>query len=578
MLRGPDARLRLITVFLIAALLPIAGQLVRLQILEHDYYKGEADRLVHRPYALPDPPWGIILDRNGDLLVGNAPVYDIGAEVDLVTDTLMSAMVLSPLLNIPEEALVETLTMPADVDRIVWRPLAKRIPVESYEKLMALGWPWITATPTWQRYYAEGAMAAHILGFTNEDGMGYGVQAFQLRFLRGDPVSRVGSVSIDTSPLPVEFMDGNPLPYPGTNLRLTIDRTIQAFIEGALDQAMMEYNAEGGTILVMDTRSGEILALASRPNYEPFRYPDYAQDGHEKLFQDPATSIAYEPGSVFKLITLAGAIDSGAVSLDWTYDDRGSFEYGGVIIHNATGAAYGQQDLQGILGHSLNIGVAELSTHVMGANVFYRYVRDFGFGQTTGIEVTGESAGFIHMPTDWDWADSYLATNAFGQGIAVTPVQMAAAVAAIANDGDLMQPHIIAERYFPDGQTVATQLHPLNQPITADTARILSEMMARAVEEHITTAQVPGYRVAGKTGTAQIPTTGGYDKEAVITSFVGFGPLPDPEVLILVKLDRPNVPPEMRWGTKTAAPVFQKVAAKVFVLLGIPPMDVLAAR
>ena len=249
-----------------------------------------------------------------------------------------------------------------------------------------------------------------------------------------------------------------------------------------------------------------------------------------------------------------------------------------MIIHNATGAIYGQQGLQGILDHSLNIGVAELSTHVMGADLFYQYVRDFGFGQTTGIEVTGESDGYIHMPTDWDWADSYLATNAFGQGIAVTPIQMAAAVAAIANDGVLMQPHIIAERYFPDGQAVATQPHPLNQPITAETARILSEMMARAVENKIEAAQVPGYRIAGKTGTAQIPTTGGYDKEAVITSFVGFGPLPDPEVLIMVKLDRPNVPPEMRWGTQTAAPVFQKVASKVFVLLGIPPMDLLASE
>ena len=139
MLRGPDERLRLITVFLIAALLPIAGQLVRLQILEHDYYKGEAEQLVHRPYTLPEPPWGIILDRNGDLLIGNTPVYDIGAEVNLVTDTLMSAMVLSPLLNIPEEELIETLTMPAGTDRtsdrIVWRSLAKKIPVESYEKI-----------------------------------------------------------------------------------------------------------------------------------------------------------------------------------------------------------------------------------------------------------------------------------------------------------------------------------------------------------------------------------------------------------------------------------------------------------
>lgn len=576
MLRGPDARLRLITVLLIAALLPLTGQLVRLQVLEHDYYKGEAEKLVNRPYTLPEPPWGIVMDRHGDLLIGNTPVYDIGAEINLVTDTVMSAAVLSPLLNRPKEELIEALTMPPDTEKLVWRSLAKRISPESYKQIVKLGWPWITTTPTWQRYYAEGAMASHTLGFVNEEGMGYGVQAFQLRFLRGERVERVGSVSGDTSPLPGEFMDGNPLPYPGTNLRLTIDRTIQAYIEGELDQALLKYNAEGGTILVMDPRSGEIIAIASRPNYEPFRYPDYAQDGQEKLFQDPAVSIAYEPGSVFKLITIAAAIDSEKADLNWSYNDQGTFEYGGVVIHNATGAAYGQQGLQGVLEHSLNIGVAELSTHVLGPETFYQYVRDFGFGQTTGIEVTGESDGYIHIPTDWDWTDSYLATNAFGQGIAVTPIQMAAAVCAIANDGVIMQPHIIAERYFPDGRAVLTPPHPLNQPISAETARMLAEMMARTVENTIKMASVPGYRVAGKTGTAQIPTTGGYDPEAVITSFVGFGPLPEPEVLILVKLDRPNVPLEIRWGTQTAAPVFQEVASKVFILLGIPPTDLRA--
>ncbi len=573
MLHGPDARLRLITVLLIAALLPIFGQLVRLQILEHSQYLNEAEALVQRQYALPESPWGVIMDRNGDLLVGNVPVYDVGAEINMITDTRMAASVLSPLLNLPEEELVRKLTLPENTNSLVWRPLTRHIPPESAQKIIDLNWPWITLSPAWERYYAEGALASHVLGFVNAEGMGYGVQAFQLRFLRGERITRVGSVSGDTSPMPDELVEGSLIPYPGTDLRLTIDRTIQAYIEGVLDQALVDYKAAGGTILVMDSRTGDILAVASRPHYEPYRYPEYAQNGQEMLFRDPAISVPYEPGSVLKVVTVAAALDSGRVDLNWSYNDTGQLEYGGVLIRNSNGGAYGQQDLQGILDHSLNVGVATLSTRVLGGDLFYKYIRAFGFGQTTGVEVTGEASGLVHLPTDWDWSDSNLATNPFGQGIAVTPLQMATAVCAIANDGVMMQPHIVAERRYPDGRLIPIPSNELGRPISAEAARLVAELMARSVETIAKEAQVPGYRVAGKSGTAQIPTTGGYDPQQVIVSYVGFGPLPDPQVVILVKIDRPDVPLSMRWGTQIAAPVFQKVAARLFTLLGIPPSN-----
>ncbi|HOT92082.1 MAG TPA: penicillin-binding protein 2 [Anaerolineae bacterium] len=573
MLRGPDARLRLIAILLIAALLPILGQLVRLQILEHSRYQSEAEALVQRQYALPASPWGVVMDRNGDLLVGNLPVYDIGAEISMITDTQMAASVLAPLLNVPEAQLLKTLTLPQDAHGIVWRPLAYHIPEVSAQKIKALGWPWITMSPGWERYYAEGALAAHTLGFVNARGVGYGVQAFQARFLQSESLSRTGTLGGDDSPMVNELINNSFVPYRGTDLRLTIDRTIQAYVEGVLDQALVDYKATGGTILVLNVRTGEVLAVASRPHYEPYHYADYVQNGQESLFRDPAASISYEPGSVFKIVTVAAALDSGRVDLNWTYEDTGALEYGGAVIYNSSRAAYGRQGLQGILDHSLNVGVATLTTRVLGAELFYKYVRAFGFGKTTGLEVTGEASGLVHLPTDWDWSDSNLATNAFGQGIAVTPLQMAVAAAAIANDGVMMQPHIVAERYYPDGRAVPIPPNELGRPISAETARTVTELMARSVEKFAKEAQVPGYRVAGKSGTAQIPTTGGYDPQQVITSYVGFGPLPDPQVVILVKLDRPDVPLSMRWGTQTAAPVFQKVAARVFILLGLPPSD-----
>jgi cell division protein FtsI/penicillin-binding protein 2 len=573
MLRGPDARLRLVATLLIAMLLPVVVQLVRLQIMEHPRYQTEVEDLVRRQYALPEPPWGSIRDRNGDLLVGNVPVYDVGAEVNLVRDPLEAARQLASLLNRPESELVADLTAPAESEGLVWRMLAKHIPAESAEQIEALNWPWLTLTPTWERYYAEGALAAHTLGFVNQDGRGYGVQAYQRRFLQGETVARIGVVGGNNSPLPGDMAEEGGLPYPGTDLRLTIDRTIQAYVEGELDNALREYKAESGTIIVMNPRTGELLAIANRPTYEPYRYADYAVD-NAKIFQDPAVSIPYEPGSVFKIITVAAAVDSGRATLDWSYQDRGGLEYGGIIVRNWSGGAYGQQNLQGLLSHSLNVGAATLSTQVLGPELFYKYVKAFGFGQPTGVEVSNEAAGLVHTSTDWDWADSYLATNAFGQGIAVTPLQMATAAAALANDGVMMQPHIVAERRYPDGSVVPIPPRPLGQPVSAETARVVSGLLANAVAKEVPEALVEGYRIAGKTGTAQIPGVGGYEPEDVIVSFVGYGPLPDPQVLILVKLDRPDVPYTMRWGSMTAAPVFQKIATRLFVLLGIPPADV----
>jgi cell division protein FtsI/penicillin-binding protein 2 len=664
MLRGPDARLRLVAVVLIALLLLVSLQLIRLQVLEHKDHSIEVEKLVRRQYRLPEAAPGLVLDRNGDLLVGNTPVYYIGAEINLITDTMVAANGLAPLLGVSVDELVDVMTLPWDMDvywlplqngltgevvqhltelqnsiwpwltiepqgvlpgsgtpiyligakinfvteaeeaarvlsplleidegyllslltmptekDIIWRPLAEGIGGESADKLAELKnsvWPWLTMQPAWHRFYAEGALASHLLGFVNDDGDGYGIEAFQQRFLRPKSVGDTGAMSADETLLPEDMQNADLMAYPGTDIRLTIDRTIQAFVEGELDKALVEYGAVGGTILVMNPQTGEILAVASRPHYEPSRYAEYWARGDSGLFTDPAISKAYEPGSVFKVFTVAAALDSGAVNLNWSYQDNGILEYGGVQIYNWNRGAFGQQNLQGLVDNSLNVGAATLTTQMMGADTFYNYVRLFGFGQTTGIGVEGEASGLCHFPRDWDWSPSFLATNAFGQGIAVTPLQMATAVSALANDGVMMAPFVVAERRFSDGRVVPTPPRVLETPVRPETAQAVTELMANYVDQKLKSAQVPGYRIAGKTGTAQIPAEGGYDPNDVITSFIGFGPLPDPQILILVKLDRPSVDPSIRWGTSTAAPVFKKVAERVFVLLGIPPTELRA--
>jgi cell division protein FtsI/penicillin-binding protein 2 len=229
---------------------------------------------------------------------------------------------------------------------------------------------------------------------------------------------------------------------------------------------------------------------------------------------------------------------------------------------------YGDQTVTDILIESLNVGAAWLST-TMGRDVFYQYLQDFGIGQVTNVDLAGEVAGQLWFPQDIEhWHPSNLGTNAFGQGVAVTPLQMVAAVATVANDGARMRPHIVGRRSASDGTVSVFTPVMEKQVISSETAETLTEILVRVVEEGATEAQVDGYRVAGKTGTAQIPIPGGYDPEGTIATFIGYGPVPDPELVVLVKLDRPQ---SSEWASRTAAPTFSQLTARLFTVLGIPP-------
>ena len=586
MLRGPDVRLRLVTALFVAFTSMLVVQLVRLQVLEHEAHTRNADLQVNRPYEFPVPPWGVVTDRNGDLLVGNQPVFKVDARVDLVTGISHASEVLAPILGRPPEVLARVL-VPTEEEKakmieypyfVPWHELTASLSAEGKAALEAVikeeRWTWLNISESWKRSYPEGYLAGHLLGFVNRDGEGVGLEAYQQRFLRPQPVEASGESMDGFIPVPDAWLEEPLHAYPGTDIRLTIDRTIQAFIEDELDRALVEYQASGGTILVMNPETGAILASASRPNYKPGLYETYFEAGNPEVFRDPMISVDYEPGSVFKVLTVAAALDSGSVDLSWSYVDNGPYEYGGIPVNNAIHNNYGHQDLQGVLDNSLNTGVARLTTQHMGAEVFYDYVRRFNFGQKTRIGLKNEVAGIVNLPHNPQWSDSYLATNAYGQGISVTPLQLAVAVSSIANDGVMMYPYVVAERRYADGRVVPASIREMKQPISAETANTVARMMQHVVDHKVEAAQVPGYPVAGKTGTSQIPVTGGYDYEDVITSFVGFGPMPDPKVLILVKFEKPQVSREVRWGTTTAAPVFGTVASRVFRLLGIPPVDV----
>jgi cell division protein FtsI/penicillin-binding protein 2 len=241
---------------------------------------------------------------------------------------------------------------------------------------------------------------------------------------------------------------------------------------------------------------------------------------------------------------------------------------GGQTIQNATREAYGDQTVTGLLVKSLNVGSAWLSKE-MGADTFYRYVQAFGIGRPTGVDVSGEVAGQLWLPGDFEhYHESNLGTNSFGQGLAVTPMQMIVAAATVANEGTRLRPHLVSQVIYADGTVSISQPVVEAQAISADTARLVTNMMVRVIEEGVPQARVEGYRFAGKTGTAQVYVPGGYDREKTIASFVGFGPIPDPRIVILVKLDHPKTSP---WGSQTAALTFQRLAQRLCVVLGFAP-------
>lgn len=570
MAEGPRRRLRLMSTLLIGLVLVILVQLLQVQIVNHRFYKHWGDEQRSQVIVMSGSPRGVIRDRDGHLLAGNAVLYSIEATPSYIGGAEARktvALKLASVLHRPSVQIEQLLNNRDENDREKkWVQIASRVSKKMGEQVAALGLPGVTVQPVWEREYPEGALGAHVLGFCTVELRGfYGVEGSYDEQLQPEELEWEGPV--DSAKEQIPWAATNiALPKPGTDLMLTLDRTVQTLVEEELAYSVQQYQAEGGTIIVMAPGTFEILAMASLPRYDPGRYVDFFE-WDTPPFENPAVSYQYEPGSVFKVLTVAAALDAGLVTPETTYQDQGRIEVGGRVIENAARQAYGEQTVSDILVKSLNVGSAWLSTQ-MGPGMFYRYVQAFGIGHPTGVDLAGEVSGQLWPPSDYEhWHDSNLGVNAFGQGLAVTPLQMITAVATVANDGTRLRPHVVARRIEPDGAVSISQPVVEAQVVTSQTAHTLTEMMVRVVEEGVPQAQVAGYRVAGKTGTAQIPIPGGYDPEGTITSFVGFGPLPDPRLVILVKLDRPQT---SSWASETAARTFQRLMAQLFLALEVP--------
>ena len=553
---------------LVVAVLAVIVQIIRIQTSEQAaVFLSQGDRYAGE-FQMFYPERGEIYDRNGHLLAGNRTVYEVGVSLREMESPEAMASALSSNLGLTYDEIYKKLTeSPETWEYVV---VQDYVAVDTVEKLKRLveqlddaddpRLSGLAFKPHLQRSYPENALASNVLGFVTRDGRGYfGVEEKYNDLLAGNPVQ----IWVPRDPNKATEIPKVPN---GTTLVLTINRDLQAKVESILDESLSEYGAQNGTIIVTDPRNGEILAMAATPRMDLNNYGNYFSLYDNGSQYNRAIGMTYEPGSVFKVLTMAAALDAGTVAPETTFIDTGAIEVGGITIQNWNRDAWGQQNMTGCLQHSLNVCLAWLSSQ-MGTQAFYGYMERFGIGHPTGVDLSGEAPGRLKRPGDGDWYPVDLGTNAFGQGVAVTPLQMLMAASAIANEGKMATPHVLYAM-LRDGHQYNVPSQYAGSPISAETARTLNEMLSVSLEQESSMALLPGYRLAGKTGTAQIPTDYGYDAFHTNVSFIGWGPVDDPQFMIYIWMEQPST---SIWASETAAPVFSRVAEQTVILLNIPP-------
>jgi cell division protein FtsI/penicillin-binding protein 2 len=507
---------------------------------------------------------GRIVDSNGVLLAADSFLWEVyarpkGLQASADGATLIAG--LAEILGRAEEDLRQEMSEAPDLfiaDRQATEAQCKAI-----EELNHPDLAWCTVRR--KRVYPMDGLGASLIGFANLDqegaaGTEWSYDAW-LRDTSDWPDSR--RPSSQAEPLPESWKLYLPSPQ-GRDLVLHMNAALQYMTEKRLVEAVEYYGAESGTIIVMDPHTGGILALANVPSFDPNHYAE----SPEEVWGNSAVRDSYEPGSVFKLITYAAALDSEKISPETVFEDSGSLTVSGRPIQNAELQVFGEVTAQKALAESINVVAAQICLD-MGSEVFYRYVRRFGFGRPTEVDLNYESEGIVKSPGNRYWSQYDQAANSFGQGISVTALQMLNSVAAIANDGAVLQPQA-AQALVLDGQVYRVPPRMMRQAIRPETAQMMAQMMVYNVESSSNPSPVPGFRVAGKTGTAEIPTEEGYTSEETITSFAAFLPAADPQLVILVKLAKPQ---RSNWAERVVVPVFAEVALDAIQILGIQPDD-----
>ncbi len=560
------SRLRVVTAVFFILGIGILTRLFNLQVLQNDRYEARAASIRNSQQTI-DPERGQIYIHDGNnenyVIATNSVRYAVVADPRLVTNPATVAAQLAAVLGndkISEDDMRKKLSRSGDPYEVIGRFVDE----SSAEAVRRLRLPGVTLEKETVRYYPNGPLFSHLTGFVafkTDGALGqYGLEGEFDSILRGS-AGRVSGARDGAGRLIATANPALARAEPGSSLVLTIDRATQFIVCQKLAAAVEKFQAASGSAIIVNPTTGDILALCNVPTFDPNNYNDVRDIG---VFTNQAL-IPYEPGSVFKPLTMSGAIDAGAVTPQTTYNDSGPVRFGKFTINNNANKNYGVQTMVNVLEKSLNTG-AMFAARQLGQDLFSQYVYRFGFGKNTGISLAGEISGDVSNIDRR--GDVYLATSSFGQGLTVTPIQLAMAFSAIANGGTLLEPRLVAAVQSPNGEPVAVATKPVRRVITEDTARIIRAMMISVVRNGFgRPARVTGYDIGGKTGTAQIPDgRGGYGQDTNHT-FVGIAPGDDPSFVAVLRLERPQKQSE---ATFSVAPLFSDIASDLLDLYGIP--------
>ncbi|HEX9375977.1 MAG TPA: penicillin-binding protein 2 [Actinomycetota bacterium] len=558
MRRPPIGRLGVLLVVLVVGFAGIVVRLSFLQLRDAKAYEDMAMRQRLRTLVLPAGR-GAILDRDGRELAMSLDAVDVYADPSLVRHPARAADRVAAVLGLDAADLRASMSR-TDTTFVY---LARQVDTKVADEVRALHIAGVGFLDDTKRYYPNGALAPQVLGFVGVDGAG--LQGLELQYqdrLAGRPGRRVMEIDPEGRLIPQGVNTDVP-PVPGENVVTTIDRQIQYRVQRALADAVRRNKARGGTVIVEDPQTGDVLAMATYPWFDPAHFPEAPQ----ARLQNPAIVSVYEPGSVNKVITASAAIEERVTTLE---DREGVPDHIWIrpnVFHDAHEHPVETMTIADVIAQSSNVGTIKLALK-LGDVRMAQYLARFGLGQATGVGFPGEADGIL--PEVAKWTSSSMGTIPVGQGVAVTPLQMISAYAAVANGGVWIQPRLV--RGFVDGDGAFHSAPPAatRRAVSERTARVVTRLLAYAVDAGTgTRAQIPGYWVAGKTGTAQIPDPNGGYTNKYVASFIGFAPASDPQLVVAAIIDRPAS--EVRFGALAAAPLFREVGRFALARLRIAP-------
>ena len=535
-------------------------RLVYLQVFQHETLQAQSEKQYVRKIMI-NTGRGIIYDRNLNALAANIEMESVYVNPGKVENKNITAKSLASILGLDRKSIAKNISTKK---HFVW--IKRKSSFEEIEKLKKLDLPGVGYISETKRFYPKRELAASIIGFVGLDNQGLG--GIEHKFhsvLKGvsyrkvmmkDARGRIVRAGTETAGTQKESQD----------VKLTMDEVIQFITEKELNKQIQKYNAKGGIAIVMDPNQGEILAMADLPEFNPNNFSSYP----EKLYKNKAVANAYDPGSIFKPIVAAAALDSKMADMEEVfYGENGYIKIGNTTIGEASDHKFGWLTLRNIIAKSSNIGIIKVAQK-MGKNKLYDYIKDFGFGEKLGIGLPGESRGALRGLSKW--TPLSLASISFGHEISITPLQMTTAMCAIANGGNLVHPRIV-QAFLKDGEEQYHKPLKIKRIISEQTSRTMISILKTTVQQGTgKKAAIPGFDVAGKTGTAQKldPDTKAYSQSAYIASFIGFVPADDPKLVILIMVDEPQ---GVYWGGEVAAPAFRAIGQQVLRYLNIPSKD-----